>query len=445
MFTKTQKIVLSIATICLCLSIGISYHLYKTNFYKTHFANNSEIMSIDVSKLTVNEAFEKVENELPNKDIEIKYPDREYKIKLNDVIQFTTENVQNIFNKKPLDIKINDEILLNKLNELHINENASITKNAFISKENNEFIINKEINGDNVNIDELNKIIVNDLSKDGKIIYNNIAIEKPTITSDSEQIKSELNNLHEKEKTKVTLLVNGEKIEINQDDIKKSVQPQGIDTTSIRNQIQQIDDENRTKNNLITFTTHNGEKRDLWNESDYGWQINIQDTLDKIAERINQKQSGELEAIIDGTPSINGTQFGGNYAEVDLNAQKAYIFEDGKPTLEWDVITGMPNSQQKTTPGVYTILYTQSPSTLRGTNLDGSKYEQPVSYWGQFTWSGIGFHDANWQYAGFGGDKYKTLGSHGCVNTPPEIMPAVYSKLYAGMPVIVWGDIYNGL
>ena len=48
--------------------------------------------------------------------------------------------------------------------------------------------------------------------------------------------------------------------------------------------------------------------------------------------------------------------------------------------------------------------------------LVGDNYVTPVKYWMPFN-GGIGLHDAVWQSA-FGGERYKTKGSHGCVNLP---------------------------
>ncbi|MEG0370262.1 MAG: L,D-transpeptidase, partial [Hungatella sp.] len=54
------------------------------------------------------------------------------------------------------------------------------------------------------------------------------------------------------------------------------------------------------------------------------------------------------------------------------------------------------------------------------------------------TWSGIGFHDADWQTA-FGGslNQIPDIGSHGCINMPVEQAARLYELLPMGTPVIV--------
>lgn len=65
------------------------------------------------------------------------------------------------------------------------------------------------------------------------------------------------------------------------------------------------------------------------------------------------------------------------------------------------------------------------------------EYETPVAYWMRVTWSGIGFHDATWQYA-FGGTRYADgWGSHGCINMPYNQAAALYDLISVGTPVIV--------
>ena len=48
---------------------------------------------------------------------------------------------------------------------------------------------------------------------------------------------------------------------------------------------------------------------------------------------------------------------------------------------------------------------------------------------------GIGFHDADWQPY-FGGDRYLTGGSHGCINMPPENAEELYNIIQYDVPII---------
>ena len=70
--------------------------------------------------------------------------------------------------------------------------------------------------------------------------------------------------------------------------------------------------------------------------------------------------------------------------------------------LETDIVSGLPTPDRITPEGVYDVLYKESPSILVGENDPETGepiYKQEVRYWMQFTWSGVGFHDADWQPA----------------------------------------------
>ena len=74
-----------------------------------------------------------------------------------------------------------------------------------------------------------------------------------------------------------------------------------------------------------------------------------------------------------------------------------------------------------------------SPFTL---SSDIYGYEVPVTYWMPFVY-GQGLHDADWQPE-FGGDVYKTNGSHGCINLPPDQAEVIYNAIDGGYPIILY-------
>ena len=52
------------------------------------------------------------------------------------------------------------------------------------------------------------------------------------------------------------------------------------------------------------------------------------------------------------------------------------------------------------------------------------------------TWNGIGLHDSSWRTE-FGGDIWKTNGSHGCINMPKNKIPQLFNMVEVGMPVVM--------
>lgn len=191
-----------------------------------------------------------------------------------------------------------------------------------------------------------------------------------------------------------------------------------------------------TKYKAKKFTTASGNVVTVEGGS-YGWKIDQEKEAKQLIKEIKKGKVVTREPNYSSkAASHDGAGVGDRYAEVDLTKQKMYFIKDGKVVLESDVVTGNPNRGNATPQGVYTLTYKTQNAVLRGDKLpDGSySYESPVKYWMPFN-GGIGFHDATWQSA-FGGDRYKSHGSHGCINMPKEKAGKLYDLIDAGTPVV---------
>lgn len=443
---KNKKILI-IGLIVFVLAIAGGFKLYSNNFYKTHFKPNTEIYSIDVSKLTVDEAYSKLnDNNVLN--INLENDNGVVTIPLTDVSNFSKGVLYKYLHTDTLSVYVDSESLTNKINELNLNNEAIDSTDAYITKnEDNSFVIVPEVYGNTINTEELITAI-NDSVQTGNLTFNlNDYHSEPSIKSDNTDLQNKLNQLVSQENSVVSIKIKDNIISIPANIIKDSVTADGINQDVLINWLNSIEGDYVTSNSNMTFTTHTGEQRIMLNNSSYSWVVDSAATAANISPLIEagdtSNQSIEITPLGKGYDETS--QFGGNYVEVDLNEQKAYIYSGGNIIFTWDFISGLPNSLNHTELGIQEVLYKQSPSVLKGTNNDGSSYATPVSYWIPFNTSGEGFHDATWQTQGFGGNKYLTLGSHGCINTSLTDMQTVWELTYTGQPVIVWGDIYNGL
>lgn len=120
------------------------------------------------------------------------------------------------------------------------------------------------------------------------------------------------------------------------------------------------------------------------------------------------------------------------YIEVDKVKQHVYYYEDGELVLDTDVVTGKPTPDRETPSGVYFIL-----NKTKDANLIGATWNVKSDRWMGVTYQGVGFHDASWRSV-FGGEIYKSNGSHGCINTPKEAMFQLYDIVEEGTPVIIY-------
>lgn len=128
-------------------------------------------------------------------------------------------------------------------------------------------------------------------------------------------------------------------------------------------------------------------------------------------------------------PNVEG--IGNTYVEVDLTNQYAFVYINGKLTVETAVVTGLAGTSRATPQGTYMLK-----NKLKNVTLVGPNYRTPVSYWMPFN-GGIGLHDATWQPR-FGGELYRTRGSHGCVNLPLKKAGEIYNAVIVKMPVVCY-------
>lgn len=124
-------------------------------------------------------------------------------------------------------------------------------------------------------------------------------------------------------------------------------------------------------------------------------------------------------------------EIGETYIEVDMSAQKLYYFVDGSMKLSTDIVTGNTSRGNGTPPKICAIYAKQKNRILRGAN-----YASFVNYWMPVS-GNIGIHDATWRDE-FGGEIYKTDGSHGCINLPKEKAGTLYEMAEIGTPVVIY-------
>lgn len=200
--------------------------------------------------------------------------------------------------------------------------------------------------------------------------------------------------------------------------------------------VQGLADKYNTYKTQRTFTAGNGNTVNV-EGGDYGW---ILDTETENEALLTSIQNGEVvtkePAYKQRAASHDGADWGGTYVEVDLTNQNFYLFVDGALVTSGPIVTGKPSAGDATPQGVYLIKYCQRGATLRGPKQpDGSyEWESPVSFWMPFN-GGIGLHDAPWQ-AAFGGNRYLTHGSHGCVNLQYDAAQTIFNNVQAGTPVV---------
>ena len=129
--------------------------------------------------------------------------------------------------------------------------------------------------------------------------------------------------------------------------------------------------------------------------------------------------------------SHEGPDYGNSYVEINLTAQHLFMYVDGELIVESDFVSGNLANGWDTPTGAFTLTYKDKDAVLRGEN-----YATPVTYWMPYA-GNVGMHDATWRRE-FGGDIYKTDGSHGCVNLPWSNAKIIFENIEQGFPVLCY-------
>lgn len=178
------------------------------------------------------------------------------------------------------------------------------------------------------------------------------------------------------------------------------------------------------------FKTSTGETITT-NGGSYGWLTNRGKTVDELIKHIKDGENKTIEPVYSYEALVRDTNdIGNSYVEIDLKQQMVLVYIEGELKVKTPTVTGNISKGHNTPTGVDPLTYKEKDAVLRGAN-----YASPVQYWMPFN-GNIGLHDADWRDS-FGGDIYKSSGSHGCINLPPENTKGIFDLVYPGMPVVV--------
>ena len=309
----------------------------------------------------------------------------------------------------------------------------------------NLFEVEPEVYGSAVDTEALKEKIVQYITefRDSLNMMDEGCYKMPAYTSASEEVKNACNTMNQYLKAKITYTM-AEEVVVDKDLISQWVTCDSemnvtFNEEAVKAWMREFGEKYDTVGKTRSFTTPDGKQTQV-SGGTYGWIVNEAQEAQNLIENIKNGENITKEPEYKQTAaSRSALDWGTTYAEVDLAAQKMWFVVDGSVALTTDVVTGRPSTGNATPEGVYDILYTQRGAVLRG-DIDPAtgkpSYETPVSFWMPFTYQGHGFHDATWQSA-FGGNRYLTHGSHGCVNMPYDKASQLFELITAGTPVII--------
>ena len=116
---------------------------------------------------------------------------------------------------------------------------------------------------------------------------------------------------------------------------------------------------------------------------------------------------------------------------VDKSDQVAIAYSSNQIVFSSPTVTGLDNPERQSDEGIFQIYSKERDRYL----TDGETYNSYVNVWMPYN-GGEGLHDATWR-THFGGEIYKTNGSHGCVNLPYDKALELYDIMSVGDNVVV--------
>lgn len=455
--SKSNIIIIGIIiSFCALLVVYFGTTIYFTN----HFYFGSTISCVNVSGKTVEEVDEQMPSEVEEYTLELQERGNvKEQIRASDInLEYNSDGKvkelkekQNpfawiiaIFDKKDSKVEevvtYDEELLQGYLDKLSCLDSSSIIEpqNPSFQYTDDGYVIVDEVCGNKINKDILYDGVINAILKGEKTINLEASgcYENPQYTSNSQEVIDTKDMLNKYTNLKITYTF-GHKTEV-------------LDGSTINNwlkvneNLQIIFDEKKIKSYLdklsSTYDTV-GKTRDFVTSlgatikvsgGDYGWSINKNEEVQELIETIKDEQSITKEPRYLQTAIYHDdNDIGNTYVEINMTKQHLWFYKNGVLLVEGDVVTGNVNNNCSTPTGIYKLKYKQKDATLKGEG-----YSTPVNFWMPFN-GGIGIHDASWRYA-FGGNIYKTNGSHGCVNAPYELANKIFNNIEGGSPIICY-------
>lgn len=444
-------IIAGVAFLCL---VGL-FFFNSREYFSGQFGRKTYISNTDVSSLTVEEAVA-VMNESKGFTVEFSKDGKVYDIDISDAVtrEFSKDEVveckdnltfteyllgqEKDFQVKPAQSTV-DEAKLRSILQGALPAETTKTKDAFIDE---EFQLVPEVFGDQVNFDELIYNIKEGVNTGLKLDYK---LEdyyiQPKFTKESENIVKTVEEISAYKGMKIAYQFGEDSEVIDWEKLKKYLvyNPDTavltLKTKWVNNFVHQMSKKYNTYGKTRKFkTTKDGTVK--IHGGIMGWWINEDDTVKQLKKLLNNKKSKTLEPVYRNIAAQHGEDdIGDTYIEISIKRQHVWFYKNGKLKLDSKVVTGKLTKDRKTTVGVHRIYGKQRDRYLGTMAVQG--YRSFVHYWMPFNWDGQGLHDATWRNK-FGGNIYKTGGSHGCVNLPYDFAGKLYDAISIGTPVVVY-------
>lgn len=453
---KKKRIIIigAVVAALIMLYIGLSY------FFMNHFYFTTTINGVSVGGASVEGAKSKIQNAIDSYELSIVERDGSTEIISGKDIQMdiTWKNeldnymanqngfawVLKLFSPdtydKTLGISYDEAALSKKMEALSAMQEEKQIKpeNAAVEYKNGAFIVKEEILGTAIDKSKLHRNLkdcIKNIDTELNLAEDGCYFD-PTLTADNEKFDTVVEQLNKALDTVITYEI-GKSTEVLDASIfaewlyvDNAFNP-CVDEDALNEFVKGLGRKYNTCYSAKKLMTTYGIEVTIPN-SHYGWKIDNTAEKAAIIEEIfaGEKVTRDLHYSMTAN-SHEGPDYGNSYVEINLTAQHLYMYVDGELIVESDFVSGNLSRNFITPTGAFTLTYKDKDAVL-----NGEDYSTPVSFWMPYA-GNVGMHDATWR-SEFGGNIYKTDGSHGCVNLPWSKAKIIFENIEQGFPILCY-------
>ena len=433
---NAKKLVLGVLIAYVAIMVlgymGVSY------YFSSHFLKGTTISGMDCSNKTADQVKKKIQKQLGQYKLRITEIDGKTETIQGSAIDLTYVDDGKIDEllssqdrwkwitafsaKKTYELAVtttyDEKKLTGVLDDMSCfqQENIVAPEDAYLEEQDGEYVIVPEVEGNTLDRTKLESA-VKDAIENGKTEINLEELgcyEKPSVLQDDAGLIAERDAKNQLLKVDITYDF-GDRSETVDGSVVKDWLIQDsdgnwtVDESKAAAYVQQLAYKYDTFGLTHEFTTHAGNKITL-KGGDYGWVIKKSETTAALVEYIKEGKTGTVEPVyLYEGKSRDTNDIGGTYVEISIQDQEMWCYKDGVVVVDTPVVTGNVSKGYDTPAGgVWAIDAKKHDAVLKGEG-----YTQPVTYWMPFN-GNVGIHDADTWRSQYGGEIYKTSGSHGC-------------------------------
>ena len=314
------------------------------------------------------------------------------------------------------------------------------TENARLAVDDKGYIIKKEVYGNEIDLEAFTRKLGEDVSAlAGDLnLREELCYVQPTVKEDDPTLNDQMNKLNKYMKVNITYDMGDKTYQVSKEEQSKwfKINKKGkvvFDEDGLSAFVKSMGYKFNTFGLPRELKTSYGPTVTV-SGGNYGWWINYDGEKEQLKKDVKGGKDVTRDFIYHYEAANHGsykTDYGNSYVEINLATQHLFLIVDGKRVFESDFVSGNTGLKRGTPTGVYRVNYKEKDATLKGEN-----YSSDVAFWMPFN-GNIGMHDAPWR-SSFGGNIYKTNGSHGCINLPPSSAEKIFGYVSSGFPVIVY-------